>query len=206
MIAAYLAIESPLHRLPAGVKLAGLAVASLLILPLTDPLLLLAALAAVLAAYAALGRRAVARLRLLKPLLPLIAILALLQGWTSGWAPALATAARIVLMVLLADLVTLSTRLQDMMAALERLLTPLARLGLDTRRLSLAVALVLRFVPVILASWQGREEAWRARSPRRPSPALIAAFFAGTLKTADHVADALDARGFASRRPADPRG
>lgn len=198
MIASYLPGESLLHRLPAGAKLLGLAGASLVLLPVDDPRVLGAVLAAVLALYAFLGRRALARLRLVLALIPMVAILALLQAVTQGPGPALAVALRILLMVLMADLVTLTTRLDDMMATLEAALSPLARLGVPTRRLALAVALVIRFVPVLLAQWQARLESWRARSARRPSLVLVAAFFAGTLRMADHVAEALDARGFSA--------
>ncbi len=202
MISGYLPGRSPLHRLPAGWKLAGLAGLSVLLLPAQSPLLLGAGLAAVLCAYAALGRPALARLGLLRPLLPILALMLVLQLWAQDWSPAglvsgLVIVMRILLMVMLADLVTLSTPLQDMMDVLEWLASPLRRLGLEPRRLALAVALVLRFVPVLLASWQARTEAWRARSPRRPGLALLPGFLIQTLRLADRVAEALDARGFA---------
>lgn len=202
MISGYLGGRTFLHRLPAGLKLAALAVLSLLILPLDDPRLLGCALAVTLAVYAGLGRPALARLGMLRPLLPLLALMVLLQAWSGDWtgagfAAGVASVLRILLMVLLADLVTLSTPLQQMMDVLETILTPLRPLGASPRKLALAVALVLRFVPVLLASWRGREEAWRARSTRRPSLALVPGFLAETLRLADHVAEALDARGFA---------
>ncbi len=206
MMSGYLSATSLLHRLPAGVKLAALAGLSLLILPADDPRLLGGALVLALCVYAALGRRALRRLMLLRPLLPLLVIMFALQAWAGEWtragyAAGLASALRILLMVLLADLVTLSTPLQAMMDTLERLLTPLARFGASPRKLALAVALVLRFVPVLMASWHARQEAWRARSTRRPSLALLPGFLAETLRLADQVADALDARGFRGDRP-----
>lgn len=194
----YLARDSVLHRLPAGVKLVGLGVASVAILPLSDPRLLAVAFAAVLTVYGSLGRPGLARLRQWAPLVPLLILIGLLQAWTDSLAAAFASVLRIAVMVLLADLVTLSTRLEDMMDALGFILKPLAVFGLDARRLALAVALVLRFVPVLAASFQARAEAWRARSPRRPRLPVLAAFFAGALRSADQVAEALDARGFSN--------
>ena len=201
----YLAADTVLHRLPAGVKLAALGLGSLALLPLQDPRLLALALAAVLAPYAMLGRRGLSRLAQWAPLVPLLAIVGVIQALAETPAAALASILRILALVLMADLVTLSTRLDDMMAALGFVLRPLAVLGLDPRRLALAVALVLRFVPVLAQSWRAREEAWRARSPRRPRLPVFAAFFAGALRGADQVAEALDARGFSflkdRRRP-----
>ncbi|MBB6308549.1 energy-coupling factor transporter transmembrane component T family protein [Xanthobacter tagetidis] len=196
----YLAADTALHRLPAGAKLAGLALGSIALLPLQDPRLLALALALVLVPYAALGRRGMARLTQWAPLVPLLAIIGIIQALAETPAAALASVLRILAMVLMADLVTLSTRLDDMMEALGVVLRPLGAVGLDPRRLALAVALVLRFVPVLAASWRAREEAWRARSPRRPRLAVFAAFFAGALRGADQVAEALDARGFSSHR------
>lgn len=205
MMSGYLSGHSLLHRLPAGLKLGALALLSILILPLDDPRLLAGALAATLALYAALGHPALARLWTLRPLVPLLALMFVLQAWSGDWtaggfAAGAASVLRILLMVLLADLVTLSTSLQQMMDALETLLTPLRPLGASPRKLALAVALVLRFVPVLLAAWRAREEAWRARSTRRPSLALVPGFLAETLRLADRVADALDARGFGRGR------
>lgn len=198
MIGGYLDARSPLHRLPAGVKLVALAVLSVLLLPIEAPAVLGLALGGVLLVYVRLGRRGMARLRQWLVLAPLLVIIGLLQLWAASWTVAAASVLRILLMVLLADLVTLSTRLEDMMDAVLVVLRPLQRFGLDTRRLSLAVALVIRFVPVLLASWQARVEAWRARSGRRVGLALVGAFFAGALRSADQVAEALDARGFAA--------
>lgn len=198
MIGGYLDARSPLHRLPAGVKLVALAVLSVLLLPIEAPAVLGLALGGVLLVYVRLGRRGMARLRQWLVLAPLLVIIGLLQLWAASWTVAAASVLRILLMVLLADLVTLSTRLEDMMDAVLVVLRPLQRFGLDPRRLSLAVALVIRFVPVLLASWQARVEAWRARSGRRVGLALVGAFFAGALRSADQVAEALDARGFAA--------
>ncbi|WP_341989247.1 energy-coupling factor transporter transmembrane component T [Azorhizobium sp. AG788] len=205
MMSGYLAGHSILHRLPAGLKLFALALLSLLILPMDAPWRLAGALVLTLAVYAALGRAALARVGLLRPLVPLLVLMFVLQAWAGDWTSAgleagMASVLRIVLMVLLADLVTLSTPLQHMMDALETVLRPLRPLGVSPRKLALAVALVLRFVPVLLSAWHAREEAWRARSTRRPSLALIPGFLADTLRLADRVAEALDARGFGRGR------
>lgn len=196
MIAGYFSGTSLLHRLPAGVKLVGLAVLSFLLVPVEDPWVLAMALAAVVIVYAAFGRRGLMRLLVWRSLLPLLAVVFLLQLWASSLDVAAASVLRIAVMVLIADLVTLSTRLQDMMDALAVPLRPLSRFGVDPEKVSLAVALVLRFVPVLMDSWRGREEAWRARSPRRPGLVLVGAFFSGALATADQVAEAMEARGY----------
>lgn len=204
MIAGYLSGRSLLHRLPAGAKLIALAVLSVLIVPLDSPVLLAMALAGVLIVYCGFGRPGLRRLAQWRSLAPLLVVIFALQVWAASVEVAVASVLRICVMVLLADLVTLSTRMQDMMDALALPMRPLARFGLDPERIALAVALVLRFVPVLLDTWRGREEAWRARSPRRPGLALVGAFFSGALAMSDQVAEALDARGFGAPRRTRP--
>jgi biotin transport system permease protein len=99
-------------------------------------------------------------------------------------------------MLLLADLVSMTTTMSELMEVLAPALRVLRPLGVNPRKMALAVALVLRFVPVLLTRWRAREEAWRARSRRRVPPRLVAAFVADILQLADRVAEALDARGF----------
>jgi biotin transport system permease protein len=199
VISAYLARPTWLHRVPAGPKLAGVAILSLLVLPIEDWRLLVFGLAAVVVVYGSLGREALARITTLRPLLPVIVTIGAIQGVADGWQVGAVSMLRLVLMVLVADLVTMTTTLRAMMSAIGPVLRPLRHVGLDPERLSLAVALVLRFVPVLLAQWQGREEAWRARSSRRMPLRLVALFVAETLVMADHVAESLDARGFSTR-------
>ena len=196
MIAGYLAHPTWLHRVPAGVKLSLVAVASLAVLPVADPLALLAALGLTFLVYASLGRQAVSRLTLLRPLLPFFVLIGALQVWFESWPAAIASTTRILLMILVASLVTLTTTMQAMVGTLQPLMRPLRLAGINPRAPALAVALVIRFVPVLLASWQEREEAWRARTGRRASIRLIPAFVAETLRMADQIAEALDARGF----------
>ncbi|MPR08980.1 energy-coupling factor transporter transmembrane component T family protein [Microvirga tunisiensis] len=203
MIAGYLAGPTWLHRVPAGLKLAAVTVLSFLVLPVTDWRVLGAGLVLVLLIYASLGREALQRLALLRPLIPFLLVIALLQGWLETWPAAAASTTRILLMVLVASLVTFTTTMQSMIDALAPVLAPLRRLGFNPRVPALGIALVLRFVPVLLSAWQQREEAWRARTGRRASIRLIPSFIAEALRMADQVAEALDARGF-NTRPSAP--
>ncbi|HEY8581225.1 MAG TPA: energy-coupling factor transporter transmembrane component T, partial [Beijerinckiaceae bacterium] len=122
--------------------------------------------------------------------------IALLQAWSLGWPAAVAAVARLAAMIMVADLVTATTPMLAMMDTIAPLLAPLRLVGLDARRLSLAFALVLRFVPVLLDDWRKREEAWRARTGRRASIRLLAPWAADLLRLADRVSEAIDARGF----------
>lgn len=189
-------VETALHRLPAGAKLAALCATTLLLFALRSPLPLAGALAVVTALYLANGLAfAHQGLRLLRPLWPFVVIVALWHVWTGALAEGAAILLRMVAAVAAANLVTLTTRLSDLMAVLERLIAPLARLGLSPRTLSLAVALVIRFIPVLIDRQARLAEAWSARSPRRPGWQLLVPATLATLDDADRVAEALRARG-----------
>jgi|GEM_PF-839179 len=71
---------------------------------------------------------------------------------------------------------------------------PLARLGVNPARVSLAVSLTLRFIPVVAQTVQDVREAQRARGIEKNMLALAVPVIVRTLKMADDVADAIDAR------------
>jgi len=191
-----LAPQTWLHRVPAGIKLAGLALLSMLLLPVDDWRILAGVLAMIVMVYLGFGRIGTARLRLLRPLLPLLVIIGGVQTASSGWNAGAVVTLRLLAMLLLADLVSMTTTMSALMEALAPMLRVLRPLGVNPRKVALAVALVLRFVPVLLTRWRAREEAWKARTQRRIPPRLVAAFVADILQLADRVAEALDARGF----------
>jgi len=191
-----LAPKTWLHRVPAGVKLAGLALLSVLLLPVGDWRSLAGVLAIIAMVYAGFGRVGMARLKLLRPLLPLLVIVGGVQAASGGWNAGAVVTMRLVAMLLLADLVSMTTTMSALMEVLAPALRVLRPLGVNPRKMALAVALVLRFVPVLLTRWRAREEAWKARTHRRVPPRLVAAFVADILQLADRVAEALDARGF----------
>lgn len=199
MIAGFLARPTWLHPVPAGVKLIALFVPSFAILPVDDWRLLAAALALTSALYASLGFEALKRLAGFRPLLWLLAIIFVLHALMGDWQTGAGAVLRLLMMILLADMVSMTTTVQDMMQALMPLLRLLRPFGVNPKKLSLAVSLAIRFVPVFSAQWQARAEAWRARTGRKPSLRLIGPFLADTFRMADNVAESLDARGFARK-------
>lgn len=189
-------VETPLHRLPAGVKLAALCGATLALFATDDPATLALAAAALAGLHIALGLPIAAQaLRQLRPLWPFLALLALWHGVTGDMAQGTAIALRLVTAVACANLVTMTTRLTDMLATLDRLATPFARLGLPTRRLTLAIALTIRFIPVLSDRIGALRAAWSARSPRPPGWRILIPAALAALDEADHAAESLRARG-----------
>lgn len=204
MTGVYLEGRSWLHCLPAWVKLVCLAAMSMLLFPVTDLTLLAGALAGTLSIYASLGRSALAALTALRPVFFLLVCLLLFHVVLGSLATGLVMLLRLVCLVLLASIVSLTTRLDDMIDALAPVLRPAELVGLSRRRLALAIALVLRFAPQLAGAGRQLGEAYRARTGRRGGLRLVAPLALQALNTADHVAEAIAARGGVDPRPVDP--
>lgn len=194
--------KTPAHHLPAGLKLALLAGASVLIFRL-PPLGLGAAAIALIGLYAALGRDLLqAGLRGIWPLWPFVLILGLWHGYLGEYATGGYLIARMLLAVGAANLVTLTTPISSMIEVIARLLRPLRPLGINPQAVALAMALVIRFAPVLLEKQRGLALAWRARSAKRPGWRVALPLTLAALDEADHVAEALRARGGVTASPA----
>lgn len=189
-------VRTRAHGWPAGAKLAALAVATFVLFVVHDLRLLTAALGICLLLYALPGaaffRGGIARLKVLWPFL---AILGLWHGATATYSGGAEIILRLITAVGLANLVTMTTALSEMIAVLRWLATPLRRFGLNTRAMELAIALVIRILPQFVANGERLSDAWRARSRRRPGWRIVVPFVLLALDDADHLAEALRARG-----------
>ncbi|MCH8550773.1 MAG: energy-coupling factor transporter transmembrane protein EcfT [Natronospirillum sp.] len=195
MISLYLAQTGWLHRWPAGLKLLVLALASIGLYFVSIAHWVLFALLGVLSLYASLGRPALRQLRLLRPLLLLFALMFLVQWWSVGLEAGLTLVLRMCTLILLANLVTLTTRMDAMMDAISPLLAPLRLIRVEPARIAFAVALVIRFVPVLLSQLHSLREAWNARGGGRQLWRLAIPMTLQAIRLSDHVAEGLAARG-----------
>ncbi|OZI38317.1 cobalt ABC transporter [Bordetella genomosp. 10] len=187
--------NGPLHRLPAWLKLGGLALAGsvLFLVHRLDALAVAFALAALI--LASTGARPAVVWRHARGMLLILAVLAAFTFYFNGAAAAAEMALRVAALVALALAVTMSTRTAALVEVCERVLRPLEKLGLvDAGRAALALALALRFVPEIWRNYQEIREAQAARGLGSHPLAVVVPLLVRTLKRADEVADAIDAR------------
>jgi biotin transport system permease protein len=189
-------VETWAHRVRPGVKLALLAVWTLGIFWLQSPLTMAMAFAAVLGLVATGGGTFLAAsIASLRPLWPFFVLVGLWHLWIDDAPGGVVILLRLVAAVMAANFVTMTTRLSDMIAVIERLARPLARLGLSPKVLALSMALVIRFVPVMGERLDQITEAWCARARRKPRWRVLVPATLAALDDADHVAEALRARG-----------
>lgn len=189
-------VRTRAHDWPAGGKLLGLCLASVALFAVTDLLMLALAALAVLLLYALPGmiffRSGVRRLW---PLWPFVVVVVLWHLLTGAPREGAVIVLRMLTAVALANLVTMTTTLEAMMGVVRGLLRPFARLGVNLRAIELAAAMVIRFTPVLAQKGGALALAWRARSRRRAGWRVIVPFMVLALDDAEHVADALRARG-----------
>ncbi|MEV0162575.1 energy-coupling factor transporter transmembrane component T family protein [Nonomuraea fuscirosea] len=195
LLGAYVPGSSPLHRLPAGVKLAGLAVACTVLVLLGSPAALGVAAVVVAGLYALSRVSLAAAWAQVKPVRWFAVALFGMQWLFVDLQGALSTVLQVVLAVALAGLVTLTTRASAMMAALERCLSPARFVGLDPFRVSLLLSLTIRSVPVVAELATRVREAQRARGVERSVRAFAVPLVVGSLRHADALGEALSARG-----------
>ncbi len=189
-------VETRAHSWPAGAKLGGLCLATGALFFLDGLALLGAATLLVLALYLLPGRTFLASgLRRLAKLWPFLLVVIAWAAIEGRPAHGVGIALRMVSAVALANLVTMTTRLTDMIAVVALLCRPFRRLGLPTRTLEIAIALVIRMTPVLLDRAEDLMQAWRARSRRRPGWRIILPFALLAFDDADRVSEALKARG-----------
>ncbi|MFJ4164328.1 CbiQ family ECF transporter T component [Microbacterium sp. NPDC089698] len=198
MISLYRPGSGFLHRAPAGVKLALLAVIALglsfvpatsgAVLPIAGVVLAVS----VLFLLGGFGVRALGeawwRLRWLVLILGIALVVSV-----SVTAAAVNTG-RIVALLLLAELVTRSTSTSALMAVIRRLLLPLRPLGVNADAVALVLSLTITMAPVVGSFVSAVREAQEARGVRL-GPRMAVPLLVRTLRHADAVGEALAARG-----------
>ena len=187
--------NSLVHRAPALAKLALLA-ASVTIIALIPSLGWLGAAGGAVVALFALARVPFAvGWRQVVPVVWLLAIAVPLQVVFGGWEAAGVMALRVLLAVALAALYTLTTPVSATLDAVTTLLRPFGR-WIDADRVGLALALTIRCVPLLAELVREVLEARRARGAEGSLLALAVPVIVRALRTADHLGEALAARGF----------
>ncbi|KJF73419.1 energy-coupling factor transporter transmembrane component T family protein [Agrobacterium arsenijevicii] len=104
---------------------------------------------------------------------------------------------RLTALALLATAVTITVSISQFMDEIALAAAPLEKLGLvKAADIGLAVGLVVRFVPEIVNRYHAVRDAHRARGLPVRFATIIVPLVIMTLKDADAIADAIDARGF----------
>lgn len=195
MIGLYRVGTSVLHRLPAGVKLATLVLVGIGSTVIQTPEVTAGAVVVVLLGYAVARIPLRVLLQMVRPVLFFLVPLAIFQTVVTGWRRAFVIVGVILVLVLLANLVTLTTRTSDLIDVVVRLSRPLRRVGVNPERVGLMLQLAIRAVPLVIDLGLRVREAQHARGLTASPRAFAVPLIVGALRRADDLGDALAARG-----------
>jgi len=186
---------SVLHRLSAGWKILAMLLAMITLVALHQMWQLgLAAL--VVAAGFALARIPAASVwRQLRPLRWLVVVIGAMQVVFAGWAAAVMICGGLLIALALATLLTLTTKVTDILDVCQRLLRPVARLGVDPDRVGLVLAMTIRCIPLLTRIADDVSQARKARGLGFSPVALVVPIVIRSLRSADAMGEALVARG-----------
>lgn len=189
--------DSPLHRIPVRGKLIVLFAAAIVLFLLSDLRLLVPALGLSVMLYFSTGIGFVEAVRRTRFVLFTVLLVAAANTVFQSPHEGAVVFCRLSTLVLLAAAVTATTGISAFMDEITRLIAPLDQFGfVRAADVSLAVGLVIRFVPEIFARYGEISAAHKARGlPVRPLTLLVPLIIL-TLKDADTIAMAIDARGF----------
>ena len=129
-------------------------------------------------------------------------------GWIrisqAGLWQALFISIRLLLLLLTGSLLTLTTTSMDITEAIERLLSPLAKVGIPTHEFAFVMGTALRFLPQFADEFHRIREAQIARGARlSTSPfrsgtssitSIVVPLFASVFRHAETLSDAMEAR------------
>jgi len=186
---------SLVHRAPALLKLGVLAVIVTAVALLGSLVWLGAASVLVVVLFAVARVPFALAWRQVVPILWVLAFAVPVQVIFGGWEAAALMALRLVLAVALAGLYTLTTPVSATLDAMQALLRPFRR-WVDGDRVGLALALTIRCVPLLAELVREVLEARRARGAEGSIRALAVPVIVRALRTAEHLGEALIARGF----------
>ncbi|CBI75897.1 predicted membrane protein (fragment) [Bartonella clarridgeiae 73] len=105
---------------------------------------------------------------------------------------------RFIILISLASLISLTTKVSDMVASIEVGFRSFQCLGINPSKLSMVLSMAIRFIPVISEKFNAICEAQRARGLDINIIALAIPLIIRTIRIASEVAEALDARSYDS--------
>ena len=219
----YLPGDTLIHRLDPRVKIVSVMALSLLIFAATPAAIVLISLflAAVIRVARLTLARTAAALRPVAIFMALIFLTHLLgtEGTPlftfsplpfaitrEGLAQAATVTWQFAALVIGAAVLTMTTLPSDLVGGIERLLRPLARVGIPSQEIAVMMALAFRFVPILLEEYDRLRMAQMARGAdfttgsvrlrMRAATALVVPLLLSAFRRADELTLAMEARGY----------
>ena len=196
MIMLYVHGNSVIHRMPAGAKVLAFAMIALAIsLSVGNGWALPAAGVLAVCLYLLAGLGVATFLRQILAVRWVIVVMLISQVLFLPVLVAVTNTSRVLVVIVLAALITLTTRIPALLDTTERALAPLRRFGVNPASIGLLLALTITAIPVITGFAAAIREAQRARGAPVRLRTFAVPLLVMSLKHSDDLADALTARG-----------
>lgn len=164
MISTHLTKSTWLHQIPASIKLLLLSLSTVLTSFIKDINFGLLLLIFSFILFASLGRQAHEKLKvLLKSFGTFIILIGMFQALFIPINIAALMSVKMLSLILLADLISITTSLSEFKRIILKLLFPLRIFGVNTNKISLTMTLSLRLIHVYIALWKKLDLSLKSR-------------------------------------------
>ncbi|RCL02570.1 MAG: Biotin transport system permease protein [Candidatus Tokpelaia sp. JSC188] len=186
------------HELRPGIKLALLFIFSFLVFFIDRLDITIAAFGIILLLYRIAGFSFTQSWKQIRSIWLLLVILFIFHSFASSWQSALLVVLRFACLLLFAGLITLTTSMSQMMESLEHIFQFLKPFGANPSKISLALSLTLRFIPVLRQIAQEVRETRKVRGLEGSIVAMIIPITIRALKMSENTTMAIEARAYDS--------
>ncbi len=207
MISSYLTKETWLHKTPSSLKLVSLSLVTLFATFINELNHALVLLIFSLLIFTSLGRQAHEKLRILiKNFGIIIFLIGIFQTLFTSINSAAVVSMKMLTLILLADLISITTPLSELKRILLKIFKPLAVIGVNADKLSLTMTLSLRLIHIYIALWRrldislqsrmiGKKQLSKKRNFQNfKIKKLVTPFLFNAHQSTINIADALHAR------------
>ena len=192
----YVNKDTVIHRMPTGPKLLVLTIFLVASAIFATTLVPAAITVAIVAVVYVIARIPISTAyRQLRGSVIIVTFFGALLWWRTDFEQAAVTVLVILAAIAAAICFTLTTRVSALMDAIEKLLTPLGKFGVNVSAIMLAISLTIRLIPLQVLAVSQVLEARKARGATASITAFGVPVIVRTIRRAQAMADALIARG-----------
>lgn len=196
MIGLYIPRDTFIHKLSPKVKLLFLTVCGTFIIMVSSIPLLGLFLLFVILFYRVSKVPFNTVIKQFKSMGLLLVLLFLFQTMFCGWLTGVEVVLRLVVLFSLSSLISFTTKVSDMVDAIEAGLQPFRCCGINPSKVSMVISMAIRFIPLLGEKFHEVHEAQQARGLNTNIVALAIPLIIRTIRMASEVSEALEARSY----------
>jgi biotin transport system permease protein len=204
LLGSYMPGDSLVHRAPLWLKFTVVVLASAAVLGFQQLPVTAVALLAVIVVSRLAGLGLPVVLRPVLTMAPVLLVLGAYQWWMHNAVVGAVVVLNIVVCVLAARLIPLTTPGQRLLDGMVSAAKPFRFLGADPERFGLTLSLMIRSIPYLLGSVSDVRDAARARGLERSPRALLVPVVINAVAYANRTGEALAARGLGEKTGSGP--